>query len=69
MARDKYSTLDRRVNWLLKHQVFLKDWEPKKIAKAMRADGLIAPTTYWRDCFTGIFRAWEQARKRGRIKC
>jgi hypothetical protein len=59
------STLEQKVEWLLAHRIFLVGkTDVKKVATAMRRDGLIAKSTYWPDASTGIKAAIEKAKLR-----
>lgn len=63
--RDKYSTLEERIKWLLTHRIFLVGkFRLDKTVRAMKLDGLIAKSTYWPDCKTGIEEAVKQAKLR-----
>jgi len=45
-----HSTLEQKVKWLLEHPSFLNEKLDKKgLVAEMRKDGLIAPSTYWKD--------------------
>jgi len=57
------STLEQKVEWLLAHRIFLVG-KPnmKKVAIAMKHDGLLAKSTYRPDASTGIKAAIEKAK-------
>lgn len=47
---DSFSTLEQKVDWLLKHRNFLVgNMDKKKVVLAMKHDGLISKLTYWPD--------------------
>ena len=49
-ARKSISTLEQKVEWLLKHPTYLKGTLDKKaLVRELKKDGLIAPSTYWSD--------------------
>lgn len=59
------STLDEKIKWLLTNRIFLVgELNLKKVATAMKRDGLLAKTTYWPDAKTGIEEAVKQAKFR-----
>lgn len=68
------SNKEQRVEWLLKHQHLLsEDIKPhfngkrimyQQIVLGMKADGLLAKSTYWPDCISGINEAVMEARHR-----
>jgi len=65
MANRFKSTLAEKVEWLLQHRILLVGKEDiRKIALAMKHDGLLAKSTYWPDAKTGIAEAVKQARLR-----
>jgi len=60
---DSFSTLEERIQWLLKHRHFLTGRANKhKIVLAMKYDGLVSKLTYWPD--VKLDDAIEQARLR-----
>jgi len=45
-----FSTLEQKIQWLLKNHIFLVGtMDRKKIVRAMKRDGLISKLTYWPD--------------------
>lgn len=47
---DSFSTLEQKIEWLLKHSTFLKGKvDKKRLVLAMKHDGLISKLTYWPD--------------------
>lgn len=52
MPKHSISTLEQKVEWLVKHPTFL-EVDKKKLVVAMKRDHLIAPSTYWRDINLG----------------
>ena len=65
MSHEKNSTLEQRIQWLLKHRQFLiGNLRVDKIVRAMKLDGLIAKSTYWPDCDHGLSEAVRQAKLR-----
>jgi hypothetical protein len=59
------STLEQKIEWLLSHRIFLVgELDLKKVALAMKHDGLLAKSTYWPDAKTGIEEAVKQAKFR-----
>lgn len=49
-GKKSHSTLEQKVEWLLRHPLFLKEiLDKKKLVAEMKKDKLIAPSTYWRD--------------------
>ena len=66
--RDKYSTPEQRIQWLLKHRSFLigtlELTKTKRLVAALKQDGLLAPSTYWCDAHKGIEFAVKQAKLR-----
>jgi hypothetical protein len=49
-VRYRFSTFEERVEWLLKHHIFLTGRQDKqKIVTAMKYDGLVSKKTYWPD--------------------
>jgi len=67
-SRDKYSTLEQRIKWLLAHRSFLIGTlgvtKTKRLVAAMKQDGLLAQSTYWCDAHKGIEIAVKQAKLR-----
>ena len=64
-TRDKFSTLEERIKWLLAHRIHLVGkFDLRKTVLAMKHDGLISKLTYWPDCKSGIEEAVQQAKRR-----
>jgi hypothetical protein len=52
MSKRQFSTLEEKIEWLLKHPTFLvgkAENNRQKIVTAMKHDGLISRLTYWPD--------------------
>ena len=51
MAKKAFSTFEQKVEWLLKHHIFLvgKSSDKHKIVLGMKLDDLVSPLTYWPD--------------------
>jgi len=65
MSDRRKSTLNEKVEWLLKHiELLVGKEDVGKIALAMKHDGLLAKSTYWPDAKPGIAEAVKQARFR-----
>jgi len=65
MSDRRKSTLNEKVEWLLKHiELLVGKEDVRKIALAMKHDGLLAKSTYWPDAKPGIAEAVKQARFR-----
>ena len=60
-----FSTLEQKIVWLLNHRIFLiGKLDVRKVAIAMKHDGLLSKTTYWPDAKSGIRIAVQQAIRR-----
>lgn len=65
MNKNAVSTIEQKVVWLLIHRIHLVgNLNLKKVAIAMKHDGLLSKTTYWLDAKTGIEAAVKKARLR-----
>ena len=65
MTTRSVSTVEQKVQWILKNRIHLVGKLCfDKIARAMKHDGLLSKSTYWPDARTGIKEAVRQAKLR-----
>lgn len=61
----RFSSLEEKIVWLLANRIHLiGKFNPEKVIRHMKRDGLLSSKTYWPDARSSIEKAVEKAKFR-----